>query len=157
MARLAADWKVRVRSGTGAEKISPPARILRVAPPPAVRLSTPRLMGDIARKTRLLAEKEAALARAEIREDVIEQLNAAKWLLGAALLALFGVGMLLVAAVFALSIILPGWLAALLIALLLLGAAGLAVRTGWSRRARAVLARTRRTIRDAVAAARRIL
>lgn len=68
---------------------------------------------------------------------------------------LVGLIMLFVAAAFALSLVIPGWLAALIVAVVLFLAAGLLARRGWSRRLRSPLEATRRTIREDVAWARR--
>jgi membrane protein len=71
-----------------------------------------------------------------------------KLLVTAGVVAVFGVNMLLVAAVFALTVWIPGWLAALGVAVLLLAIGGLLALVGWKRRVSAPLAVTRKTVKE---------
>jgi hypothetical protein len=64
--------------------------------------------------------------------------------------AVLGVNMLLVAAVFALAGWIPGWQAALGVAVLLLLLGALLAIGGWSRRVSAPLAVTRKTVKEDV-------
>jgi len=62
----------------------------------------------------------------------------------------FGVNMLLVAAVFALTVWMPGWLAALAVAVLLLVIGGVIGLVGWQRRVSVPLAVTRKVVKEDV-------
>src|SRR5262245_58422766 len=90
----------------------------------ARNLSTRELVAEITGKASLLVKKEVELARNELKADLQAELAMAKALAAGALAALLGLNVLLVAVVFALAIIMPGWLAALIVggALLLIGA-----------------------------------
>ena len=81
-------------------------------------------MREIFQTGSLLVEKEIELARAELKADLQAQLLMAKRLAAAALLALLGINLLLVAVVFALAHVMPGWLAALALGVLLLAVGG---------------------------------
>ena len=78
--------------------------------------STPELLSEITSKGLLLARKEIELARQELKEDFESEIATLK---GAAVATLAGtatINLLLVAAVFALTPYLPGWMAALCLA-----------------------------------------
>lgn len=66
---------------------------------------------------------------AQLKAEVIRKLKAfgigAGLIVGAAIVVLFMVGVLLTAAILALALVMPGWLAALLVALVLLIVAGI--------------------------------
>ena len=113
-------------------------------------LSTRQLLGRIVELGAQLVAKEVELARAEIKADIGAELDMVKLLLAAAVAAMFGINMLLVAAVFALAVWLPGWLAALGLAGLLLAAAAVVGLIGWNRRVRSPLAVTRKTVKEDV-------
>lgn len=96
--------------------------------------------GDDATTGELVArvtEDVRTLVRDELRLAQLEMTGKAKragigvGLFGAAgLLALYGVGVLLAAAVIALALAVPAWLAALIVAVVLLAAAGIAAMVG---------------------------
>ena len=114
----------------------------------APALSTPALIETITKKAYLLAQKEIALARAELAEDVRAELAMLKWLAGAGALALVGVTMLLVAGVLALAPYVQPWLAALVLGgAVLAAAAGLGLY-GWHRRVRSPLDLTRKSLTE---------
>jgi hypothetical protein len=71
-------------------------------------------------------------------------------LIAAGVVAVFAVNMLLVSAVFALTVWMPGWLAALAIAVLLLAIGGVLALVGWQQRVSAPLAVTRKTMKEDV-------
>ena len=71
-------------------------------------------------------------------------------LLAAGVVTVFAVTMLLVSAVFALTVWMPGWLAALAIAGLLLVIGGVLALVGWRRRVSAPLAVTRKIVKEEV-------
>ena len=117
-------------------------------------LSTRQLLGRIVELGSQLVSKEVELARAEIKADIGAELDMVKLLLAAAVAVVFGINMLLIAGVFALALWIPGWLAALGLAGLMLAAAAVMGFIGWSRRVRAPLAVTRKTVKEDVQWAR---
>ncbi|MEO6325138.1 MAG: phage holin family protein [Thermoanaerobaculia bacterium] len=74
------------------------------------------LLSDIADRVKLLASKEVELAKAEIKADLHAEIGMAKSLAVAAVCAILGLNMLLVAAAFALANVVPEWAAALILA-----------------------------------------
>jgi hypothetical protein len=109
-------------------------------------LSTPELVRQIASKATQLVNKELELARAELRRDVASELAMAKTFAVAAVAALATLNLLLVAAVFALTPYVAGWIAALALAGVTLLVAIVAVLIGRSKHVRQPLARTRKTL-----------
>jgi hypothetical protein len=114
----------------------------------APALSTPALIEAITKKAYLLAQKEIALARAELAEDVRSELAMLKWLVGAGALALVGVTVLLVAGVLALAPYVQPWLAALVLGGAVLAAAAGLGFYGWQRRVQSPLDVTRKSLKD---------
>jgi hypothetical protein len=111
-------------------------------------LSTRQLVSRLVKAGSLLITKEVELARAEIKADLQAELGVVKLLIAAAVAAVLGVSLLLVAAVFALTYWLPGWLAALALAGMVLAiAVGLGL-IGWARRVSSPLAVTRKTVKE---------
>jgi hypothetical protein len=123
-----------------------PARVAWAGNPR--RLSTPQLLARIAEAGALLVEKEVTLAREELKADVRAELKSATLLGGAAVVALIGVTVLMVALVFVLTWWMAPWAAALTVAGLLLGVAVALGLLGWGRLVRAPLAVTRKTITE---------
>ena len=116
--------------------------------PETQALSTRQLLTRLLETVSLLVTKEVELARAELKADLKAELDMVKLLVAAGVVAVFGVNMLLVAAVFALTVWIPGWLAALGVAVLLLAIGGLLALIGWKRRVSAPLAVTRKTVKE---------
>jgi Putative Actinobacterial Holin-X, holin superfamily III len=111
-------------------------------------LSTRELVSRLLKAGSLLVAKEVELARAEIKADFKAELSVVKLLIAAALVAVLGLNLLLVSAVFALTQWLPGWLAALALAgVLLVVSLGLGL-VGWARRVSSPLAITRKTVKE---------
>ena len=97
--------------------------------PPSARANDDRSAADlikqVSEQTSKLVRQEIALARLEIR-DKIKHFGIGAGLFGtAALLALFGVGTLVAALVLVLATAMADWLAALVVAVVLLGGAGI--------------------------------
>jgi hypothetical protein len=109
---------------------------------------TSELLGEVGRKAALLAKKEVELAKTEIKQDLRKEVVMAGGLGVAGICALLAVTLLLVAAVFGLATLMPGWLAALIVAGMMMIAGGAAGAIGWAKRARDPLSATRRTLRD---------
>ena len=80
-----------------------------------------------------ILRSEVALARAEIREDVSRATRSAAYLGTGAVLGLFGLGFLLLAAVYALSLFIPAWAAAGAVGLVLAAVAAVALALGRAR------------------------
>jgi Putative Actinobacterial Holin-X, holin superfamily III len=113
-------------------------------------LTNRALISEITGKASLLARKEIELAKAEIRADVHAQLGMVKALGVAAIAALLGLNLLLVAGVLALGLKIAGWLVALIVGGLLLVAAAVMGYVGWRRMVRTPLALTRQTLKEDV-------
>ncbi len=92
--------------------------------------SAAELIKRVSEQTSRLVRQEIALARLEIR-DKIKHLEVGAGLVGAAALcAFFGAGTLVAALVLVLATAMAGWLAALVVAVVLLGGAGIMALSG---------------------------
>ncbi len=118
--------------------------------PATQSLSTRQLLAQLVETVSLLVTKEVELARAEIRADLKAELSMVTLLVAGGVVAVFGVNMLLVAVVFALAVWLPGWLAALAVAALLLVIGGVLALVGWQQRVSVPLAVTRKVVKEDV-------
>jgi len=124
--------------------------------------STKELVQELAEQTSTLVRRELALAQLELKEKG-KRAGIGGGLFGSAgLLALYGVGALVAAAVLALTTAVDGWLAALIVAVVLLAAAGVAALVGKNQVARAVppapeeaIASTKRDVQEVREHARR--
>jgi hypothetical protein len=110
------------------------------------------LATEIARKASLLARREVALARTEVKEQLRAEVLMASGLGIAGVCALVTVQMLLVALVLGLAEagVARGWLAALVAAGVALAAGTVAGLVGWGKRVRQPLDATRRSARENV-------
>ena len=115
-------------------------------------LSTRQLVTELARKASLLARKEVALAKSEVREDLRTEIRTATGLGVAGVCTLCTLNLLLVALVLALTEadVLRGWVAALIVAAVVLAIGTVAGLVGWSRRVRAPLDATKRSVQENV-------
>jgi hypothetical protein len=115
---------------------------------PLASTSTGELVGQLAKESTELVKKEIALAQSELRRDLKREIKMAEGLTVAGVCALTLLNLLLVALVFALSDIMPGWTAALMVAggVLLMGMA--AALIGWSMRVKTPLEKTRKTLKE---------
>jgi hypothetical protein len=114
------------------------------------RLGTGALMRRIVSQAELLAKKEIELARTELRTDLRSEVRVAEGLGVAAVAALVTVNLLLVTAALALSLVMPGWAAGLIVSGVMLIVALLFATVSWRRRLREPMAHTRRTLKDGV-------
>ena len=115
------------------------------------RVPTRDLVGELARKASELAKKEVALAKAELRRDLKDEVKMAAGLGVGAVCAILVLAMLLVALVFALvGAGLPGWGAALVVAGGVLVVGGIVAAWGWAKRVRRPLDTTRRSMEENV-------
>jgi putative superfamily III holin-X len=95
------------------------------APPPApVDASTGQLIGQLTEQISRLVRDEARLAQAEVTQKAKRLGVGAGLFGGAGLFAFFGLAVLIATAVLALALVLPAWLAALIVAVVLLAVAG---------------------------------
>jgi uncharacterized membrane protein YqjE len=92
--------------------------------------SVPELVKQIATQSAALARKELELAEAEMMVKSKRAGLGAGMFGGAGLFGLFGLASLTVAAILALTIVLPGWASALIVAGVYLGGAGIAALLG---------------------------
>ena len=110
--------------------------------------STRALVSEIGGQLVELAQKEVELARAELASDVRAGRNAAIALAVGGLVVLMGATLLLVAAALALAQVVAGWLAALIVAAVVLAVGVATAALGWSRRPRAALSLTRQSLKE---------
>jgi uncharacterized membrane protein YqjE len=110
--------------------------------------STRALVGEIGSQLAQLAQAEMELARAELASDVRSGRRAAVGLGVAAVAALVGLTLLSVALVLALAALMPGWLAALIVAAVVFGVGATAGYVGWKHRPRSALALTRKSLKE---------
>ena len=102
-------------------------------PRPKADRSITTLLSDLASETILLIRQEMALFKAELSEKFSRIGQGAGALGAGALIAFSGWLVLLAAAVLGLATVLPAWLAALIVALVVLAIAGALVFIGKSR------------------------
>ena len=88
------------------------------------------LVQDLSRQTSTLVRQEMRLAQAELAEKGKHAGKGAGMFGGAGLVALYGVGALIAAAILGLATVLEPWIAAALIGILLLAVAGILALTG---------------------------
>jgi len=100
---------------------------------------------DIIHNVQEIVRSEVRLAKTEIREEAGKAKSAGLLIGIGAFTAFFAVAFLLVTAVYALSLVLPSWAAALIVAITLAVAAGITLNTGL-KRFKAVHATPERTI-----------
>jgi uncharacterized membrane protein YqjE len=92
--------------------------------------STGELVSRLSEQVSTLVREELALARAEMTEKGKRAGMGAGLLGGAGVVALYGVGALLATVVIALDLVLPLWLAALIVTVVLFAAAGVLALIG---------------------------
>ncbi len=110
------------QSGTGATAAG-------VAPEPE-DASTGQLIGQLTEQISRLVRDEARLAQAEVTQKAKRLGVGAGLFGGAGLFAFFGLAVLIATAVLALAVVLPDWLAALVVAVALFAIAGVLAVVG---------------------------
>lgn len=92
--------------------------------------STGQLIGQLTEQISRLVRDEARLAQAEVTEKAKKLGVGAGLFGGAGLVAFFGLAALITAAILALALVLPAWLAALVVAVVLFAVAGVLALVG---------------------------
>ena len=101
------------------------------APPPAPEdASTGQLIGQLTEQISRLVRDEARLAQGEVSQKAKRLGVGAGLFGGAGLFAFFGLAVLIATAVLALALVLPAWLAALIVAVVLFAVAGVLALVG---------------------------
>lgn len=92
--------------------------------------TTGKLVADLTEQTRELVRGEVALAKAELTDTAKHAGVGAGLFGGAGIIALYGVGAVVTAAIAALALVLPVWLSAIIVAVVLFAIAGIAALIG---------------------------
>ncbi|MGY1680250.1 phage holin family protein [Geodermatophilus sp. SYSU D01176] len=110
----------------------PTAGATRATAPPAAPedASTGQLIGQLTEQISRLVRDEARLAQAEVTQKAKRLGIGAGLFGGAGLFAFFGLAVLIATAVLALALVLPAWLAALIVAVVLFAVAGVLALVG---------------------------
>lgn len=109
--------------GTGASRVDTP-------PPDPRNASTAQLLGDLSDQVTRLVRDEIRLAQAEVTGKAKRLGVGAGLFGGAGLVALLGLNALITAAILGLAAAIPGWLAAIIIAVVLFVVAGVLALIG---------------------------
>jgi hypothetical protein len=99
-------------------------------PPAPENATTGQLIGQLTEQISRLVRDEARLAQAEVTQKAKRLGIGAGLFGGAGLFAFFGLAVLIAAAVLALALVMPGWLAAVLVAVVLFAVAGVLAVVG---------------------------
>lgn len=91
------------------------------------------IVKDIIADVQGIIRSEVRLAKAEVKEEVSKTSNAAIMMGAAGVMALYAGGFILLAAVYALTNVVPNWAAALIVGLVVGGVAALLLSMGRSR------------------------
>src|ERR1700721_2205174 len=97
---------------------------------PRMQRSVRDVLEDIANNLAQLLQAEFRLAKTELKEGAQKAAGPGATLGAGLALALFGLGFLLLAAVYAMSLVMAGWLAALIVGGVVTVAAGILVGAG---------------------------
>ncbi len=119
---------------------------------PQMQRSVPEIFEDIASNLTQLVQAEFRLAKSELKEGAERVAGPGATLGAGAVLAFYGFGFLLLAAVHALSLVMAGWLAALIVGGVLAVAAGILIGAGGTklRRVNLIPDKTMRTLEEDV-------
>src|SRR5262245_39606472 len=88
------------------------------------------VLGDIAQNVQQIARAELRLAKAELLEDAARMRRGGTLMTVAAIAGALAVGCLCLTAIFALALVLPGWAAALIVAIIMAVVASLCIASG---------------------------
>jgi uncharacterized membrane protein YqjE len=97
---------------------------------PQMQRSVPEILENIASNLTQIVRAEFRLAKSELKEGAEKVAGPGAALGAGVVLAFYGLGFLLLAAVYALSLVMSGWLAALIVGGVLAVAAGILIGAG---------------------------
>ncbi len=97
---------------------------------PQIQRSVPEILEDIASNLTQIVQGEFRLAKSELKEGAEKVAGPGAALGAGVVLAFYGLGFLLLAAVYALSLVMAGWLATLIVGGVLTVAAGVLIGAG---------------------------
>jgi uncharacterized membrane protein YqjE len=117
---------------------------------PLVQRSVPEILEDIATNLTQIVQAEVRLAKTELKEGAARAAGPGAAVGAGVVLTFYGLGFLLLAAVYALSMVMAGWLATLIVGGVLMVAAGILVGVGGTKLKRVNLTpdKTIRTLED---------
>jgi uncharacterized membrane protein YqjE len=107
---------------------------------PQMQRSVPQILEDIASNLTHIVQAEFRLAKSALKEGAEKVAGPGATLGAGVALAFYGLGFLLLAAVYALSLVMAGWLAALIVGAVLTIAAGILITAGGTKLKRVNLA-----------------
>jgi uncharacterized membrane protein YqjE len=122
----------------------------RGAIPPLDTAPTNALVKELVQTMTQLVKTHVELAKTEALMQARREVRAGAFMASAGLIALYGLMFLLAAGAAALTLVLPTWLALLIVAVVAFGFAGAMAGIGWSKRVKRPLWRTRETIEEDV-------
>ena len=111
---------------------------------PQMQRSMPEILEDIASNLTQIVRAEFRLAKTELKEGAEKVAGPGAALGTGVALAFYGLGFLFLAAVYALSLVMAGWLAALIVGGVLAVTAGILISAGGMKLRRVNLAPTKR-------------
>jgi uncharacterized membrane protein YqjE len=119
---------------------------------PQMQRSVPEILENIATNLTQLIQAEFRLAKSELKEGAEKVAGPGAKLGAGVVLAFYGLGFLLLAAVYALSLVMAGWLATLIVGGVLTVAAGILIGAGRTKLKRVNLTpdKTMRTLEEDV-------
>jgi uncharacterized membrane protein YqjE len=119
---------------------------------PQMQRSVPEILEDIASNLTQIVQAEFRLAKSELKEGAEKVAGPGAGLGAGVVLAFYGMGFLLLAAVYALSLVMAGWLATLIVGGVLAAAAGILIGAGRTKLKRVSLTpdKTIRTLEEDV-------
>jgi uncharacterized membrane protein YqjE len=117
---------------------------------PHMQRSVPEILENIASNLTQLVQAEFRLAKSEVKEGAEKVAGPGATLGAGMVLAFYGLGFLLLAAVYALSLVMAGWLATLIVGGVLAVAAGILIGAGSAKLRRVNLTpdKTMRTLEE---------
>ncbi len=114
---------------------------------PQMQRSVPEVLGDIITNFAQIVRAEIRLARTEMKEEAAKAVRPSATLGAGVALGLYGLGFLLLAAVYALTMVMAAWLAALIVGVVL-AIVGLALATTGRKKLKSVHLTPDKTIRS---------
>jgi len=138
------DMKENDKEAAMVERPNPQAQIER----PLGDRPAGELVGDLVTHVSQLVTKEVHLAKVELEENLESEKKMVAGLTVAAMCASTGMSMILLAVILALSQLMAGWAAALLVGAVMLAIGTVTGLAGWAKRVRKPLEKTQRTVKE---------